>query len=353
MSGRPKIFGHLLREIINAGKCVTCGTCVSVCPVDTVKMVNSLPRLTGVCIACGMCYNNCPQVEFDVEKMEKHVFGRTRTEEEQLTGVYKAAYAVRSVQENIKGQDGGVVTAILVDFLRKSGDAAVVASLDDEKVWVPKPTVALSEEKVIESAGTKYTSSPSLIGVGDAVKNYDKNNVAMVGTPCQIRGLQLLDQGTFKEANISEAVKLKVGLFCMETFAYDSLMEYLESNGVDAEKVTKFEIKSGKFYANYGDNIAHEAGLKEVKKLVRPCCTKCEDFTSEFADISVGNVGSPNGWSTVLVRTDAGESALRKAEESGLIEVKPLDEFKPGMSLVTRLSRMKKREAAKASKEEE
>ena len=56
-----------------------------------------------------MCYNNCPQVEFDVEKMEKHVFGRTRTEEEQLTGVYKAAYAVRSVQEDIKGQDGGVV----------------------------------------------------------------------------------------------------------------------------------------------------------------------------------------------------------------------------------------------------
>ena len=71
MSGRPKIFGHLLREIINAGKCVTCGTCVSVCPVDTVKMVNSLPRLTGVCIACGMCYNNCPQVEFDVDAVRR------------------------------------------------------------------------------------------------------------------------------------------------------------------------------------------------------------------------------------------------------------------------------------------
>jgi coenzyme F420 hydrogenase subunit beta len=353
MSGRPKIFGHLLREIINTGKCVTCGTCVSVCPVDTVKMTDGLPKLTGICIACGMCYNNCPQVEFDAEILEKNVFGRTRTDEEKLTGIYTAAYAARSLQENIKGQDGGVVTAILVNFLRESGDAAVVANLDETKIWVPKPLVALNEEEVIKSAGTKYTPSSSVIGAGDAVKNFDKNNVAVVGTPCQIRGLQLLNQGNFREANIGDAVKLKVGLFCMETFAYDSFMEYLESNDVNAERVTKFEIKDGKFFANYEDKIAHEAKLKEVKKLVRPCCAQCQDFTAEFADISVGNVGSPNGWSTVLVRTEKGDLALKKAEDSGLIEVKPLDEFKPGMSLVSRLSRMKKREAAKAIKKEE
>jgi coenzyme F420 hydrogenase subunit beta len=348
MSGRPKIFGHLLREIITSGKCVSCGTCVSICPVETVKLIDGLPKLTGICAACGMCYYNCPQVDFDLEKIEKHVFGRTRGEEEELTGIFTAAYAARSLREDIKGQDGGVVTALLINFLREKGDAVVVTTLDENNVWVPKPSVALNEKAILEGAGTKYTPASNIIGVGDAVKDYDKHNIAVVGTPCQIRGLQILDQGTYRHAIISDAVKLKVGLFCMETFAYDSFMEYLKSEGVDAEKVTKFEIRDGKFIANYIDKIAHEAKLKKVKSLIRPCCDQCQDFTAEFADISVGNVGSPNGWSTVLVRTKKGEEALRNTEKAGLIEVKPLKEVKPGMRLITKLSGRKKKAAMKA-----
>jgi coenzyme F420 hydrogenase subunit beta len=341
-----------MREIINTGKCVSCGTCISVCPADTVKLVDGIPKLTGLCLLCGMCYNNCPQIESNIEKVEKHIFGRTRTEDEELTGIYTAAYAARSLQENIKGQDGGVVTAILINFFKESGDAVVVAGLDKENVWVPKPKVALNEEEILEAAGTKYTPAHNIIGVGDAVKDYDKKNIAVVGTPCQIKALQLMDQGTYRHANISEAVKLKIGLFCMETFAYDSFMGYLESVNVDAEKVTKFEIRDGKFIANYENEVAYETRLKNVKKLIRPCCHQCEDFSAEFADISVGNVGSPKGWSTILVRTKRGEESLKNAEKAGLIEVKPLEDFKPGMSLVTKLSRRKKRGAQKAKARE-
>jgi len=348
MSGRPKIFGHLLREVINTGNCVSCGTCVSVCPAETVAMVGGLPKLTGMCIACGMCYNNCPEVLFDVGEMEKQVFGRTRTEDEALTGVYTATYAARSIKDDIKGQDGGVVTAILAYFLDEEGDAAVVAGLEEDRVWAPRPVVALSGEEVLAGAGTKYTPSSTVAGVGSAVKEYDKESIAVVGTPCQMRGLRMIDHGAYRHADISDAMDLKVGLFCMETFNYDSFMEYLEAEGVEAEKVTKFEIRDGKFIANYGDELAHEVKLKEVKKLIRPCCGTCEDFAAEFADISVGNVGSPRGWSTILVRTEKGEEALRAAEKAGFIEVKPLDEFEPGMKLVTRLSKMKKRGAKKA-----
>ena len=72
MSARPKIFGHLMREIINTGKCVSCGTCISVCPAETVKLIDGLPKLTGICLLCGMCYSNCPQLEFNIENVEKH-----------------------------------------------------------------------------------------------------------------------------------------------------------------------------------------------------------------------------------------------------------------------------------------
>ena len=39
------------------------------------------------------------------------------------------------------------------------------------------------------------------------------------------------------------------------------------------------------------------------------------DFTSELSDISVGSVGSEEGWSTIIVRTDKGLELLKNAEK--------------------------------------
>jgi len=349
LSKRPKVYGHLLAEVVRKDLCVGCGTCASVCPVDAIELVGGVPKLVGQCIACGMCYNNCPMTDFDVEEMERRVFGRSRKEEEAEIGVNMGVYAVRTTSEDIHGrsQDGGAVTSILARFLEDGGECAVVAGLEEGKPWAPRPVVALDEGEVVDAAGTKYTPSPTLIGVASAVIEYDKSNIAVVGTPCQIRGLRRVEQGDFYQGKMSKAVYLNVGLFCMETFDYESFMDYLKGVGVDPSKVTKFEIKSGKFIAHQGGEVVHETRLKNVKKLVRPCCTHCDDFASEFADVSVGNVGSPDGWSTVIVRTERGEGALRAAEKAGLVEVKPIDEVKPGMDIVLKLAKMKKKEALK------
>ena len=347
MSGRPKIFGHLLAEVIRKGLCVSCGTCFSVCPVNSISLEGGVPKLVGMCIACGMCYNNCPRSEFDAEEMDKQIFGRPREGEEAEVGIYRACYAVRAKDDELLGrcQDGGAVTAIISQFLADGGECAVVAGLEEGKVWVPEPVVALSKKEVIEAAGTKYTSSPTLVGVSSAVREYERRRVAVVGTPCQMRGLRRIETGDYQEARIAEAAALDIGLFCMETFSYSSLMEFLEKEGVDASEVTKFDIKRGRFIAYQDGEAIYDAKLSKVKELVRPCCHYCDDFASEFADISVGNVGSPDGWSTVIVRTERGEIALRAAEKGGLIEVKPLDEVKPGLKAVVKLAKLKKKQA--------
>ncbi|TRO46741.1 hydrogenase, partial [Candidatus Bathyarchaeota archaeon] len=166
--------------------------------------------------------------------------------------------------------------------------------------------------------------------------------IAVVGTACQMRGLSRLTLGRFRNKRFTDSVGLRVGLFCMETFNYGDFMEYLKSNDVDPGKVTKFEIKSGRFYAYQGDEVVHRVRLKNVKAFIRPCCHRCDDFSSEFADVSVGNVGSPDGWSTVIVRTERGEKALISAAESGLIELTPIEDFDAGETLVHRLAKMKK-----------
>jgi len=307
----------------------------------------------GLCIACQMCYWNCPVVVFDVEEMEKAVFGRTRTEEEAAIGVHKAIYAVRAKENEILGvaQDGGAVTALLYQFLSDGGDGAVVAGVEEDAPWKAKPIVVRSKEEVLKGAGTKYTSSPTLVGVASAVQEHDLKKIAVVGTPCQMKALRKIETGARCEAKISDAVRLKIGLFCMEAFSYPSFMEYLENEGIDAIKVDKFEIKGGRFIANQGGETVHRVRLRKVKHLVRGCCHSCGDFTAEFSDISAGNVGSPGGWSTVIVRTEVGEGVIKAAEEAGLVEIKPVDEGKSGLGLVERLAVMK-REAAEKGEEE-
>jgi coenzyme F420-reducing hydrogenase beta subunit len=345
MAQSRKKFSDLENDVVETGKCVSCGTCVAVCPVNVIDLEEGLPKLVGKCIECGICYGNCPRTDFSVEDLEKAKFGRKRNENELLTGVYRATYAGRTLSKDIKerSQDGGIVTSLLSQFLEEGGDGVIIAGLEENEVWVPKAVVAKSREEVLRGAGTKYTPSPTMVGLKEAVKDLGLKKVAVVGTPCQMRGLARMTLGKLKNKKFADAVNLSIGLFCMETFNYDDLITYLKQNNVDTEKITKFEIKNGRFYARIGDEETFRVRLGKVKKLVRPCCEICDDFTSELADISVGNVGSPDGWSTIIVRTERGDAALKSAVEAGLIEVKPIEGFEQGEILVHRLSKVKKK----------
>ncbi|UCH57466.1 MAG: Coenzyme F420 hydrogenase/dehydrogenase, beta subunit C-terminal domain [Candidatus Bathyarchaeota archaeon] len=353
MSERPKIFGHLMTDVIRKGTCVSCGACAAVCPVNSIELRDGTPTLVGLCVACQMCYWNCPIAVFDVTGMEEEVFGRARTEEEAAIGVHQTICAVQAKDGEILGraQDGGAVSAILCQFLADGGDGAVVTGVEDDRPWAARPLVVSSKEEVLKGAGTKYTSSPTLVGVGSAVYEYAKEKIAVVGTPCQMRGLRKIETGDRSDARIKDAVALRIGVFCMETFAYPSFMEYLKKEGVDASIVDKFEIKSGRFIAHQEGEVVHDVKLGTVKELVRACCHTCGDFTAEFSDLSVGNVGSPDGWSTVIVRNEIGEKILKAAEKNGLVEVKPVEDGKSGLGIIRRLSKRKKKNAEKSGGE--
>lgn len=45
---------------INASKCNGCGTCVEICPVQGVKIVNDKAIANEQCIDCGTCVTSCP-----------------------------------------------------------------------------------------------------------------------------------------------------------------------------------------------------------------------------------------------------------------------------------------------------
>jgi coenzyme F420 hydrogenase subunit beta len=326
-------FGELEHKVITPDICCKCGTCEAFCP--RIEHKAGRPELIEYDPLCGLCFAYCPRTFLDMPSLEKKIFGRARSQDEPL-GIYGKAVSAQAAQAPGKKQDGGVVTALLVHAL-KTGmiDCAVVTDRDDE--WRTVARVVTTPEEVIAAAGTKYTVSNSVFALKDALEK-GCGKIGFVGTPCQIQALrkvQFLDEPyEFGQ----EKIALLIGLFCMENFDYDSLMQGLVKGkfGLEPKNVARFEIQKGMFRVIDKDGKAHEVKIEETDLYTAKGCRPCFDFASELADVSVGSVGSPGGWSTVLTRTEVGEKLYASALSSGIVQEKAVSE--KGLALAKKLA---------------
>jgi coenzyme F420 hydrogenase subunit beta len=241
-----------------------------------------------------------------------------------------------------QAQDGGVVTALLAYALdRKLIDAAVVAGRDSK--WRPRPEVATHYEELVKNAGTKYTPSPTLLGLRAAVDEYVKDKVAVVGTPCQIKAVRRLQTMPLGNLRLAQAITLTIGLFCMESYAYSQLVGvFVASKGIDPLAITRMAIKKGSFIVSSGEGELLHVPLREVDAFVRNSCKECDDFTAEYADISVGGIGCPDGYSTIVPRTSKGLELLRDAEKAGYVETRELKPDAKGYLKVVKMAETKR-----------
>jgi coenzyme F420 hydrogenase subunit beta len=340
---KPRMFGNLMSQIIRQDQCSFCGACMAACPIGILWPVGEQPSMIGTCALCEICYYQCPNVEFSRDDVEHFLHGRTRTAEEPI-GIYRQAFVGRATNANIKNkaQDGGVVTALLAYALdKKLIDAAVVAGRDEK--WLARPRVVTKYEELVSNAGTKYTPSPTLLGVRSAIDEYGKSKVGLVGTPCQIRAVRRIQTSPMGNRRLAQAMTLSIGLFCMESYKYDTLIEnYLISKGIDPTTLTKVAIKKGQFIATSGDNEVLRVPLKDISQHVRGSCHQCDDFTAEYADISVGGVGCPEGYSTVIARTQKGFDILMEAAKAGVVELRELKPDEKGFQRVLNMAQIKR-----------
>ena len=42
-------------------KCIGCGACEGVCPVNAIEIKNGIAIINSTCIECGSCISVCPQ----------------------------------------------------------------------------------------------------------------------------------------------------------------------------------------------------------------------------------------------------------------------------------------------------
>lgn len=359
---RSKGFDELKKLIIDTGLCSRCGTCAAFC--ERVEMKEHGPELVQECIMeldaikcgdMGTCYDNCPILSFSQAELDEKVFGAAR--EDKVLGNYKKIVAVKSKTPEIleKSQDGGAVTALLLCALEeKLVEGAIVASKNED--WNPEANIAYDKEALLASSGTKYSSTPSVTTFGRSMNRHRK--LALVGTGCQIAGARKAEHGTLKvlidkkKESENPFNILTIGLFCYENFVYSKFKAKVEEEfGIKLGDIVKNDIIKGKVIIRTKDGKEHVKPVKVFNDIVEDCCKLCEDFTASFADLSVGSVGSGDGWSTVIVRSDKGLELLEKAAAKGYVEVK--EDAKLEIIKKTEASKEKKRLSTREKMEKE
>jgi coenzyme F420 hydrogenase subunit beta len=179
---------------------------------------------------------------------------------------------------------------------------------------------------------------------------YYKKKVAIVGTPCQIIASRRMGLSTPRNAHLSDAIKLRIGLFCSGVFKYEDFFKnFIEKNlQVPLASVDKFDLKGEKFIIYLKHGPSKELPLSEIRPYIDLPCRICTNFSAEMADISIGYAGSPAGRSTVLIRTELGEEAFAVAGGRGRLSVVDLASVRPGLEGVRQEALKKKALAAQA-----
>lgn len=323
-------FRSLEKEVIEPGICAACYGCVSFCTaneLNVLKIDKDKPvyRDKEKCLEDGICYLICPRTA-DLDEIIE-----TRFKSERPIGSLVSIRSLRTTDKNVRkvACDGGFVTSLLKFMLdTKKIDGAVLSK--KASLWNNEPMIATTMEHLLKCAGSSLAQSRSVHDLGDLTtyapilsvlkekKLLDQSKLAVVGTPCQvltIRKMQML------HIVPSHVVKFMIGLFCYENFLmHDNGRKYLAAKiGVDLNQIEKINLKDD-FTAKLRDGRVIHIDLDDLSPIVRSECLACTDFSNNVADISVGGIGSPEGFTTVIVRSIAAQKLINQAISQGYIE---------------------------------
>ncbi len=325
-------FSDLKEEVISAGLCTLCGSCTSFCranKLNAIGMANGLPDYVNEenCLKCGICYMICPVTSELNEKLEE-IYGNG-------IGKIVDVFSARSTDENVleKCCDGGVATALLHYMLDTHFIDAVLA-VKRMKGGRSMPTLASSYHELLACAGSTLATVPSL----DEIKYFSTytsilpelkeigyggiENIAITATPCQTKSIRKMQSSHILPSGI---VKFVIGLFCIENFSFDAVAlrkfeEMIGGRMSDIEKVNIKEVMS----VTFKDGRRKEIPLDELKEVARKACIKCRiPFSNIYADVSLGGLGSEDGYTTVVIRTNKGKKIFEEALEEEFIEIHP------------------------------
>ena len=346
-------FWELAAGVIDADRCIQCGTCVAACPSNSIGINEDtfLPELVKMCTGCSLCWDFCPRgglryealwppsttdepSENDVVRVDSSdtYWKITGGPPAEGLGAVVEKYAVRASTRTDGVQDGGAVSALLIALLAAGEiNGALVAkpSDDPEQPWKGVATIARNAEEVLAAAGSFYNQTMALAELDLAKYKLGPNpKIAGVGTPCEIQGIRAMQARRWPTgAHRVDSVVLTIALMCTKSFDYEGLIlrELRDRRRVDLDRVGKIDVIHGKMIVEYRDGqLAVDEPVKNFHGSALKGCDECADFLGRSADISMGSVGSMSGWTSTIIRTERGLAAFERARSK--LDIRTMDD---------------------------
>ena len=263
----------------------------------------------------------------------------------------QALTAARATDEAIVGTsstaEGGVVAALLLYMVDNYLIQGAVVSRETSAFSREALVVTTREELTsaagppragparLEELGDRYTTYAPVLPVVKGLGSRQLSQVAMVGTPCQVRTIRKMQCLGMAPAH---AIGYTIGLFCMESLSFDAhgrkrLEERLH---IDLADVQRLVLKEDVGLV-LGDGTIVHLPFEVTDEMARPSCRVCTEFANDYADIAVGGLGSPEGYATTLIRTEKGSRVYGGALRQGYIEER---EFRDAAELRSEKARM-------------
>ncbi len=309
---------ELKKNVWNVNRCSGCGMCVSTCAKNVIrfpeeedhpvldireKTVGLSHIVVDTCFFCEKpCEDSCPKLK-----------------------EWKKGPVIRTVSAVSKLSDGNVINALLVSALRYGLiDGAILWDVE-RNYFKPLPKVVTTEEEILKSAGYQHLWFPVLGALNDAIYGRGLKKIAIVGPPCVAQAVKTVLSSTNKKLEIyRKRIRLTIGWFCDGVYSYrlitDEVVNRFNIKPYDIKTITA-DLRDELLRIVLHDGSEKTIPLSDVRKYMRNGCARCTDFASEWADVSVGNVGSEKGKTTIIVRTPIGEKCFDYAVREKTIEI--------------------------------
>jgi len=330
--------------------CTGCGTCVSICPNNAIKMIKSAdgryykPQINkNKCISCGLCLRVCPGYAVDFKNLNLKIFGKESNDH--ILGNYNQCYIGNSCNYNIRfnAASGGVITALLI-FALESGiiNGALVTKMNKNRPLEPESFIARTKEEIIEASKSKYCPVPANIALKEIITCKSGEKFAVVGLPCHIHGIRKLE---LLEPSLKKKIVLHIGIICSHNDTFLQTESLLRTFKISSNDVLKIDyrgqgwpgkmsilLKNGEIVSvPFSQSIAyHKLWLNAI-----PRCQLCCDLTSELSDISCGDAWLPEvmmsekiGKSLLITRSKKADEICKSAIRNNYIELDKIDVIK-------------------------
>ena len=354
---------NILKDVISNELCSGCGACVYVCGKGAIHIGRTnIGRLYAIvddkkCISCGICHKVCPSTDDASACLLSRISNNDKIVGD-IQNVFVGHSANQRIYEN--AQSGGAVTQILYSLLKAGKiDAALVCRTDACHEGNYTHPVVVTQPDDLFPTQRSYYSPVDLLTSLVAVEQYKR--VAIVGCPCQIQGITML-----QKYHRSENVQLKIGLICdrcMSSACNQTILKFLLGSRAKLDYRAKLTHKRKNLYNGhnayrYAPMLVELSGsgvpptlaqgnalrlfLKDFFTPIR--CLACYDKLNTQADIVCGdpwemsNVDWDNGDSVIITRSKMGNETITQLKQTGdlILQNAPLSEVIVGQKIQER-----------------